>query len=556
MTIATSSSTTGKIDSIGRDLSPHPVHFPAKDSLRRVLGAFYTPKSVADFIADWVVRNPGEHLLEPSFGDGIFLRAVAESAERHSISGVRLFGVEIDEAPLRRVLQEELISRNDVFLSDFLNLRPFPVHGVLGNPPYVRLRQLEPAQRQNALDVALTVMGDSMDPSGSLWLPFLLHSMRFLESGGRLAFVLPYELTYVRYARPLWNALRQSFGSITVLRTHQRPFPEILQDVVILLADEYGSQTDVVRFQAYERVDELFEGNPTVDEAIAIDDLVHGKRSFISALLGPELRELLNSKVSDETQPAKHSVQFNIGYVAGDKSFFHPESQTAEEFKIPPESLRPTLTSTRAMRGAGLRTSSLGPNQRGKLFLPEPAHLTAGEQEYIAHGVQVGVSSRYKCRIRDPWFLVPGVKVPDVVVSVFSERPTLMINDARCFASNSLLCGYSLGPTSQQLATAWYSSLTLLQCELEIHALGGGVMVLIPGEAGRIRLPKQVQAEEDHLGKIDAILRSGSSVEAYREGDVPVLGKQLGFREEEIALIRHGVDVLAHWRTSARSSRQ
>src|SRR5438067_1983405 len=66
-------------------------------STRRTLGAYYTPRTAADYMADWIVRHDGEHVLEPSFGDGIFLNAVALSANRRNITGVRLSGVEIDE---------------------------------------------------------------------------------------------------------------------------------------------------------------------------------------------------------------------------------------------------------------------------------------------------------------------------------------------------------------------------------------------------------------------------------------------------------------------------
>ena len=35
----------------------------------------------------------------------------------------------------------------------------------------------------------------------------------------------------------------------------------------------------------------------------------------------------------------------------------------------------------------------------------------------------------------------------------------------------------------------------LLQCELEVHSLGGGVLVVVPREAGNIRIPRQVRPE-------------------------------------------------------------
>jgi adenine-specific DNA-methyltransferase len=524
------------------------------DLARRLLGAYYTPRSAADYMADWIVRHDGERVLEPSFGDGIFLRAVATSAARKTFAAVQLLGVEIDERAQARALHNGLIADDAVRRGDFLGVSPFKVQAVIGNPPYVRLRQLPPDQRERALNTACIVMGHAMDPSGSLWLPFILHAMRFLDDGGRLAFVLPYELTYVRYARPLWKALRGNFGSLHVLRTHERLFPELLQDVVILLADGYGARTDTVRYQAFERVDDLLDARPVVDETLDVDDLVRGERAFVAALLGDELRQLLRTRVAGLTVPARKLVTFNIGYVAGDKEFFHPTGKETHDYRLPTRSLRPALTSTRALKGAGLCTSSLDASRMGKLFLPDPGALAAGERRYIATGAERGVAQRYKCRVRDPWFVVPGTHVPDIVLSVFSERPALLLNDAGYFASNSLLCGYRVAATGEEFATGWYTSLTLLQCELEVHALGGGVMVLVPREAGNVRLPKSIQAHKDHLDRLDQLLRLGEMAEVYCSGDRPVLIDQLGLNEGDVELIRHGIAVLTHWRTSARAS--
>src|ERR1051326_8050009 len=69
---------------------------------RRLTGAYYTPPTAADFMADWLVRHDGEHVLEPSFGEGIFLRSVQDSAARRGIGRLHITGVEIDPEALRR----------------------------------------------------------------------------------------------------------------------------------------------------------------------------------------------------------------------------------------------------------------------------------------------------------------------------------------------------------------------------------------------------------------------------------------------------------------------
>ena len=524
------------------------------DALRRLTGVYYTPSSAADFMADWLVRHDGEHILEPSFGEGIFLRSVAASSERRSFRHVHLTGIEIDEAARAKAQTLSVGLNVNLQCADFLGVSRYPVQGVIGNPPYVRLRNLPNDQKERALEVAGSVLGDPMEPSGSVWMPFVLHAMRFLTTGGRMALVLPYELTYVRYARPLWNTLRDHFGSLQVLRSHERLFPEILQDVVILLADNYGTYTENVQYQAFERVDDLLRDRPLVSEQIRINDLLHGRRSFVEALLPLELRQLLRGRIATDTLAARNLVTFNIGYVTGDKNFFHPTPNVIQEYHLPEASLHPALTSTRGLKKTGLCTSSLKVKEMDRLFLPGEDLLTAAERRYIQWGEANGIANRYKCQVREPWYRVPGVRVPDLILSVFSERPVLLINDAGYFASNSLLCGFSEGPTGAELVTRWYTSLTLLQCELEVHALGGGVMVLIPGEAGNIRLPRKVLTQGDHLNHLDCQLKQGKTTEAYQSGDRPVLIDQIGLNEDDVQLIRYGIDLLAYWRTSSRSS--
>ena len=153
------------------------------------------------------------------------------------------------------------------------------------------------------------------------------------------------------------------------------------------------------------------------------------------------------------------------------------------------------------------------------------------------------------------WYKVPDVRVPDVLLSVFKESPSLVLNDAGLVASNSLLCGF-LRPacTAEQFILAWYTSLTRLSCELQVHSLGGGVLVLIPGEVASIRIPMPGPLPTAHIGELDSLLMSGQG-NPYQLGDRPVLMESLNLTAHEVDLIQEGVEVLADWRNSVRSSK-
>ncbi len=475
---------------------------------RRATGSYYTPADAAHTMAHWVLRAPGERVLEPSFGDGAFLAALRDVTAARRLSGVEIHGVEL--AATAHGAAGELAGR--AYLADFLALQPFPVDAVIGNPPYVRLRHLAAPQRASALAAATTVLRAPMDPSGSVWMPFALHATRFLRPGGRLALVLPYELTHVRYARPLWEHLAKNFGSLRVCRIYQRLFPELLQDVVILYADGFGAGTTEVALELYERVADFGAGRPAHSASVAVDDVLAGRKPFMTAMLPGATRSVL-AGLDAHTVPVADVCSVAIGYVCGDKRFFHPPVDVAARYGL--QRLAPSLTSARSLRGAGLRTSGVPAPDRLLRLSPSDT-LTPGEAEYVREGEAGGVDRRYKCRIRNPWWAVPGVGTPDVIFSVFSAFPTLLVNDAGHVASNSLLCGYLRGWSAERFALGWYTPLTVLETELKVHALGGGVLILIPGEVNPIRLLRPgPDGDRAALDNIDRCLRSGVPTDAY-----------------------------------------
>ncbi|OWY60689.1 hypothetical protein B7486_67840, partial [cyanobacterium TDX16] len=154
---------------------------------------------------------------------------------------------------------------------------------------------------------------------------------------------------------------------------------------------------------------------------------------------------------------------------------------------------------------------------------------------------------------RDPWYVVPDVEVPDVLLPVFSEAPALLVNDAQLAASSSLLCGYLRGITAEHLATAWYTSLTLLQLELQVPSQVGGVLELTATDAGRLRLPRVAHATPGHLQRVSTSLAARQPLDAFALGDGPVLQGQLHLTADQVMLVRRSVDELAAWRTAYRS---
>lgn len=524
---------------------------------QRRLGAYYTSSDAAGAMARWVLANGARTVLEPSFGDGVFLRAVAAEGD------ARVYGAELNAAPFSAAVAAGLLCGDDAHGGDFLAWQPPPVDAVIGNPPYVRLRHLPAEQQARALEVAAAALPEGMHSSGSVWMAFVLHAANALRVGGRMALVLPFELTHVRYARPLWRWLGSAFGALRVVRVRERLFPDLLQDVVVLFAEDRGGSTAIVEFEALDTAEAFARAAPrdataapnALPASVSIEALLAGERGFMEALLPGHVRNALAALVP-LTVPIRELCTFNIGYVSADKVFFHPDAATCARFSLAASSLVPALTSSRQVQRLRTSTTASETASDRQLFMPLVAPntgLSEADAAYVAHGESLGVHQRYKCRTREPWFRVPDVRVPDVVLSVFSERPVLAINDARYVATNSLLCGFLKGlqggtATADALVAAWYTSLTVLGLELQVHALGGGVMVVVPGEAGKVRVARIAAVPDGHIERLAAALAAGDVAGAYALGDDAILREVLGVSAETVAAVQEGVRVLARWR--------
>ncbi len=518
--------------------------------IKRATGSYYTCSSVADYIAQWAIRSKNDTLLEPSFGDGTFLLSAIERYSHLGENRPQIMGVELQQEPYESFLLKGYESVN-CYMTDYMDfVPPHQISVIIGNPPYVSLKNLSSVDRTKAIK-RMESYSIAMPPNGSLWMPFMIHGTEMLAKGGRLGFVLPYEITYVRYAFRLWTYLSHNYGKISIYRIHDDFFPEVDVETVLFLAEEKGAHTDYVSYCTFKNLSDLLEGKASLDEKVSIYDIITMGKPFEKKLISKTTLKLLDDmRASGHIGKLLDECKFKIGYVCGNKNYFHPSKQTIAEYGLSPESLLPCIRNAKEINSH----SKIGVDMAVGIdssHLFYPLVLDKNSRNYISHGEKTGVQNGYKCKVRKPWYLTPNIEMPDVVLTVFGDVPRLINNSGSYVVSNSLLSGKMVSTaSSKNLVCRWYNSITLLMIELNIHSLGGGTLVLIPGETDLMEILKKFPTEKENetFEQLDTCVKTQGVEKAYELGDEIVLQDLYGLSKSSITEIRKSVEYLRNWR--------
>jgi hypothetical protein len=216
---------------------------------------------------------------------------------------------------------------------------------------------------------------------------------------------------------------------------------------------------------------------------------------------------LLSASIRDEYvechQDAKTAVRLGsvasvgIGYVSGANDFFHLRPSEADQLGIHEKFVEPAVRSSRQLADGALTNETI----RKWIQADQPVLLLrvfaddsipTSVRRYLESPAGQEARASYKCRNRDPWYVVPDVQKPHAFLSYMSgEAPALVENKARCVCSNAVHAVRLTDSWSvEDLQSVWRKPLAQLSCELEGHPLGGGMLKLEPREAARVILPR------------------------------------------------------------------
>ena len=511
-------------------------------SAEKIRGGFYTPLPVAEFIVKWAIDNDNTNcdILEPSCGDGIFL----ESLKNLNVTYQSLTAVEFDTVESVKAQQIDL-PNTEIINTDFhkfCNHTPKRFDAVIGNPPYIRYQFFEPNQQIEAEDIFVKA-GLKYTRLTNAWVSFVVGATLLLKEKGKIGFVIPAEILQVSYADQLRQFIANQYNEITIISFEKLIFPNIQQEVVLLLCERDGSGN--------RKIDHLELRDATDLKSLDINRLKNPKKNigvkskkWTHYFLEQEEIDFLDYVAKGAIQTLGKYAAVQVGITTGANDFFTVPLSTVNEYDLS-DYARPMVGRSVQVNSVIFTENDWQLNRRSTakahlLVFPGRADLDPqnGAVRYIAHGERAGIHTGYKCGIRDDWFVVPSIKVSD---ALFIRRsnvfPKLIINQAGAYTTDTMHRVYlKSGTNLDALTGSYYNSLSLAFAEISGRSYGGGVLELMPGEVERILLPYQEQ-HAALLPWIDAAMRRKESItKILQYTNQVILKESFGLSDNEIAL--------------------
>ena len=450
---------------------------------RRPLGQTFTPEVVIESMVAWAEdHGRPERIIDPGSGSGRYLLAAVRK-----FPTAKALGADIDAVStlmLRANLAVlGLADRVEVHLGDYRSLHVPVIDGTtlyIGNPPYVRHHQIDPAWKRWLLDTARR-RGLKASGLAGLHIHFFLATAEHGRPGDYGAFITSSEWLDVNYGSLARQLLLDGLGgeSLHVVDPESSIFSDATTTGTISCF-EIGTPHESVRVRRVNDVNEL--GRLNEGRPIARQRLAEANRWSVLTRTTPtmprdyiELGEL---------------CRVHRGQVTGANRFWIADASV----ELPESVLFSTVTKAKDLFSAGAR---LAPTQELRRVIDLPVDLDVFDaaerklvERFLRKAKNLKVDQGYVASNRKAWWSVGLRDAAPVLASYMARRPPAFVrNDAKARHINIAHGLYPRDPMDPLVLDRLASHLRVAVTLSQGRTYAGGLTKFEPKEMERLPVP-------------------------------------------------------------------
>ncbi len=453
------------------DLESRRIALQADLDMRRELavrnrkGQFATPGSLAEDMQRYAYKqlgaSTGIRFMDPAFGTGSFYSALQKVFSPSSIYAA--VGYETDPyygQPAARLWRNAEI---DIRLEDFTQSEAPSANKrfnlVICNPPYIRHHHIAKGEKRRLQQKMIDVCGMRINGLAGLHCYFLGLSHTWMTEGGLAGWLIPSEFMDVNYGVSVKHYL---LNQVTLLHIHRFDPVDVqfgdalVSSAIVWFRNQSPPRDHRVRFSYGGTLEQ-----PALERLIPAQALGHDPKwtrypasKRCKPVRGPVLGDFFRIK---------------RGLVTGSNEFFILTEQEIAHHDLPKQAFSPILPSPRHLPEDEVKSDQNGnPVLKHRLFLLDPPWTEDIIKDrypqlwkYLEDGRSKGISDRYVCRHRKPWYRQENRPSAPIVCNYLGRNNTrsgrpfrFILNNSRATAANVYLMLY---PTSlvEHALQAW-----------------------------------------------------------------------------------------------------
>lgn len=495
-------------------------------SNQKLRGIYYTPNQLAEAMIDIFKDDTSiKSVFEPSCGDGVFIDAIVKSSLFNNIEVIK--AVEIQDEEILKIRntykahKKISVEQGDFFRYYEEHYQTEKYDLIVGNPPYIRYQYLSAEQREIQSEI-LTTHGMKSNKLINAWVGFMVACVQMLSENGKLMFVIPAELLQVAYAEDLRLYLSNHFSAITLITFSKLVFPDIEQEVIVFIG-ERGTKEKGIRIYEMDDLD-MFDD---IDyNANGFQKMLHVREKWTKYFTSNEDIKLIQKiKLDDRFQMFGDIATINVGITTGNNAYFTVENKIVDKYSLH-DTVLPLIGRSSHAHGINFTKDDWKKNvDKGvKAYLVafdnvDKDKLPSSYVDYINLGEKEEQNTGYKCRIRDRWYVVPSIWIPD---AFFLRRnnlyPKFVLNDCDAVSTDTMhRIKFNDGIDKKRIQLSYYNSISFAFSEISGRSYGGGVLEILPSELSKVVLPKigdlSSQKVDELLEFVDSNIREKNNIE-------------------------------------------
>ena len=522
------------------------------NSEQKLRGAYYTPLKLAEKMVDFFKDDVSiRTILEPSCGDGVFIDALMETLflkEKSTVTAIEIEKSEVEKLNKKISNVSNVTVLNEDFFEFYHKNKETKKYDlILGNPPYIRYQYLEEKQREEMADI-LTAHGMKSNKLINTWVGFMVACVHMLNMNGKIAFVIPAEILQVAYAEDLRLFLSNELSKITLITFEELVFPGIEQEVIVFIGEK-GNSEKGIKIIELNNLDDLETLNINTNGFQKLNHVHEKWTKYFTTIKENEL--IIRLKKDRRFQKLSDTGVINVGITTGNNKYFSVDQNTVHDYDLSAV-VHPLIGRSSHAHSIYFYKEDWQKNAaQGKaaylIDFPDISfeEYTPGQRSYIRLGEKNGENKGYKCKIRERWYRIPSIWIPD---AFFLRRnnlyPKFVLNCCNAVSTDTMhRVKFNKGIEPERIVLSYYNSISFAFTEICGRSYGGGVLEILPGEAGNILIPildgVPIDKIREILKKVDRIVRNGEDIEiALDLVDNEILVKHLQVDEDICEMAR------------------